>query len=67
MIEFLEFTERKLLDNKGIYLLSMCFIRDYKKTWKGKKFKQLCCDGIFQHYTTWAWNGEVKKELNRVT
>ncbi|XP_058726569.1 uncharacterized protein LOC131597928 [Vicia villosa] len=65
VLEFLEYADKHLPDNNGIFYCPCVVCVNINKGTKKEIFQHLCCDGICQNYITWMWHGEVDKEESR--
>ena len=67
VLEFLEYADKHLPDNNGIFYCPCVVCANIKKGTKKEIFHHLCCDGICQNYIIWTWHGEVDKEESRAS
>ncbi|CAK8563127.1 unnamed protein product [Lathyrus sativus] len=64
VLEFLEYVDKHLPDNNGIFYCPCVVYTNIKKGTKKEISYHLCCGGICQNYIIWMWHGEVdKKEI----
>ncbi|CAL5189487.1 unnamed protein product [Lathyrus oleraceus] len=64
VIEFLEFDEKNVPDNNGIFYCPCVVYENIRKHIKKEILHHLCCDGICQNYTIWTWHEEVDNIQN---
>ena len=67
VLEFLEYADKNLPDNNGIFYCPCVVCANINKGTKDDIFYHLCSKGICQNYTIWTWHGEVDKVDSRAS